>query len=207
MPSLVPAADDDPAEIDLASEGVQRQQAAEAAALSPFAFGGTQGRAGDGFPPGMMSGGAGGAEGNDMFAQMLAQMTGAAAGNGGPQGAGFGGMFGSMAGPGGAGPSGPPTSPFPPPPKTLLDRVFPLVHFVSMVGLAFYAVMYLEPASKAGVYGNWTGSSVDWRAWGSLTSHKPTTTLNAAGQTIGFGIAQVVSFLSLAQSSSCQLSR
>jgi hypothetical protein len=63
-----------------------------------------------------------------------------------------------------------------------------------MVGLAVYAVMYLEPARKAASYGFVSGGQgIDWRAWGSLTSHKPATTLNAVGQAIGFGIAEVVS--------------
>lgn len=148
----------------------------------------------------------GDAGGEDMFAQMLAQMTGGAGGAAGGAGAGmFGGMgaggnpFAAMAGGGGGGgPGAPPTSPFPPQPKTLLDRVFPLVHLLSMIGLALYAVMYLEPARKAGLYGwTWTGLSagIDWRAWGSLAGHKPAVMANNAANVVGLGISEVVSRL------------
>lgn len=189
--SLAAEDDDDPAEIDLAaSHGPQ--------AISPFAFGAAGEGLGEGFPgmPGM-----GGAGGDDMFAQMLAQMTGGG-GAGGAAG-GMGGMFGGPAGAEGmGGPMGnpfaaPPTSPFPPRPKTLLDRIFPLIHLLSMVGLVVYAVGWMEPTRKAGAYG-WLGQggSVDWRAWGALAGRKPVEVLQGAvGKAAGVGLADVVSGL------------
>lgn len=141
-----------------------------------------------------------GAAGDDMFAQMLAQMTGGAAGGAPGAAGGLGGMFGGMGGPPGATGAGmspfgaPPTSPFPPKPKTFLDRIFPLIHLVSMVALAVYAVGWMEPTRKFGTYG-WMGlgGNVDWRSWGALASRKPVEALGAVGKAAGVGLSEVVS--------------
>lgn len=135
---------------------------------------------------------------------MMAQMMGGGAPGaaGGAPGAdgGLGGMFGMMGGAGtggaGAGASpfgGPPVSPFPPTPKTFLDRVFPLIHLLSMVGLVVYAVGWLEPATKHGKYG-WmgVGSSIDWSAWGALASNKPLN-VGGVGKLVVHSLAEVVS--------------
>ncbi|GAA6003854.1 hypothetical protein JCM10207_006437 [Rhodosporidiobolus poonsookiae] len=168
--------DDDPAEIDLATQN----------ALSSFLGGGDGPGAGGANPfagfPGL--GGEGGAAGGqDMFAQMMAQMAQASGGDG--AGAPGGG------GPGGLGAQGnpfmqPPVSPFPAQPKTLLDRVFPLVHLLAMVGLAVYAIVFLEPAKRVSAYG-WTGTEhgIDWSAWGALLSQKPSE-YGVASQVVGF---------------------
>ncbi|BGP34080.1 hypothetical protein JCM10296v2_005895 [Rhodotorula toruloides] len=151
--------DDDPAEVDLASQ-------------SPLALFGGGGSAGAGFPGAGAQNpfAAGGAGGDDMFSQMLSQMM---AGAGGPQ-AGAG---GAGAGPAaGANPfmQGPPMSPFPPAPKTFLDRIFPAIHLLAMVGLATYVVVVYEPAKRLAEYG-WTGArdGIDWASWGALISRKP----------------------------------
>lgn len=124
-----------------------------------------------------------------MFAQMMQQMMAGAGGAGAGAGAG-------AAGAGGAPPGNPfmqpPTSPFPPAPKTFLDRVFPLVHLVAMVGLAVYAVFVYEPAKRVTAYG-WNGSDIgiDWKAWSVLLDHRPQET--AVLQKIGIhSLAQVV---------------
>ncbi|KPV73648.1 uncharacterized protein RHOBADRAFT_54845 [Rhodotorula graminis WP1] len=173
--------DDDPAEIDLATASPLSLLAglggdsAGGAAQNPFAA---------------FGGGAGGAPGDDMFSQMMAQMM---QGGGGAAGAGGAG------GAGGAPPNPfmqPPTSPFAPAPKTLLDRVFPLVHILSMVGLAVYVVFVYEPAQRLSLYG-WTGENggVDWYAWGSLLSRQPKALESAVAQRIGFGTLAEVPLL------------
>ncbi|KAM0790618.1 hypothetical protein ACM66B_004481 [Microbotryomycetes sp. NB124-2] len=186
--SLLP--DDDPAEIDLATAPAAaststRQQQSLATITDTF---------------GNDTAAAGGAE--DMFAQMLAQLTGQA--GSGTQQNPFMGTNGGQApqnpfaammqqnqttAPGSGGPQ-PPVSPFPPRPKTFLDKVFPLVHFVSMVLLAWYSVAYLEPAKKIGIMG-WTDSvgQVDWRNWGALASQRPAA--DVAGQAVGKGAEAV----------------
>lgn len=175
--------DDDPAEIDLATHSPLSllaglggsDNASAGAAQNPFAaFAGA-------------GGAQGGAPGEDMFSQMMAQMM---------QGGGAGGPGGG-AGAGGTPPNPfmqAPTSPFAPAPKTLLDRVFPLVHLLSMVGLAVYIVFLYEPAQRLARYG-WTGENggVDWYAWGSLLSRQPKGIESAVAQRIGFGtLAEVV---------------
>lgn len=124
-----------------------------------------------------------------MFAQMLSQMM---AGAGGPQ-AGAG---GAGAGPAvGANPfmQGPPISPFPPAPKTFLDRVFPAIHLLSMIALVVYVVAVYEPAKRLAAYG-WTGAQggIDWAAWGALISRKPREA-GIVADAIGLnGLAEVV---------------
>lgn len=128
-----------------------------------------------------------------MFSQMLSQMM---AGAGGPQ-AGAG---GAGAGPAaGANPfmQGPPMSPFPPAPKTFLDRIFPAIHLLAMVGLAVYVVAVYEPAKRLAEYG-WTGAQdgIDWASWGALISRKPREA-GVVADAIGLnGLAEVVRLLS-----------
>ncbi|KAM0752195.1 hypothetical protein T439DRAFT_324265 [Meredithblackwellia eburnea MCA 4105] len=181
--------DDDPAEVDIS------QQLAHPAASpppssnnlnDPFGFQNL-------FPQGQ---GQGGPEG-DIMAQMMQQMMAGMAGGGGPGGPGAGGPFG--VGAQGSQPQ-PPTSPFPAQPKSLLDKLFPLVHLLSMFLLAAYAVISLEPANKVGLYG-WmgVGKKVDWNAWAALIRKRPTSLApgksglvqEAVGQLSGIGLAQV----------------
>lgn len=120
---------------------------------------------GVGFP------GAGGADGGDFMAQMMASMSA-----GGPPGAG--------------GLPSTPVSPFPPVQKTMLDRVFPLIHFVSMVLLALYAVLVAEPAKRVSMLG--MGEGVQWHVWGSLIHSAPATGVKGL---MGFGgLSQVPLF-------------
>jgi len=177
--------EDDPAEIDLASlngaKGLQQQVASM----------------GGGFP-GMMGQENSGADGGDMFSQMLAQMQ-AGGGPGGGQNP-FAGM-GGMGGGGGvgqpasnpfAGGQQPPVSPFPPQPKTFLDKIFPLIHLVAMVGLAIYAVVWWEPSRRFGLYGANETQGIDWSAWGALASKRPKDA-GIAGQIVGMQLAEIVS--------------
>lgn len=182
--SLAAEDDDDPAEVDLALDPRSAQR--QPGAVSPFAFPGAE--AGGGFP------GMGGEGGEDMFAQMMAQMSGGAAG--GPGMAGMGGMFGAPGAQGGASPFGPPQSPFPLQPKSFLDRIFPLIHLLSMVALVLYAVGWIEPTRKLGAYG-WMGAggNVDWRAWGALAARKPAEAAGVVGKAVGLGLSEVVSVL------------
>ncbi|GAA5880955.1 hypothetical protein JCM1840_006925 [Sporobolomyces johnsonii] len=175
---------DDPEEIDLAA----LSSSGRVNALANLGGG-----AAGGFPP------VGGAGGDDMFSQMLAQMTaqaGAAGGGGGIP------PFGAAAGAGGLGPAAagganpflrqPPVSPFPPAPKSFLDKVLPLVHLLAMVGLAAYAVVWLEPSRRLGLYG-WGGGEggIDWAAWGALAVRKPRE-LGSVGQAVmGRQLAEV----------------
>lgn len=91
----------------------------------------------------------------------------------------------------------PPVSPFPVQPKSLLDKLFPVVHLLSMVALAVYAIGWLEPARKFGLYG-WmgVGGKIDWSAWGALSRRRPGA-LDSAATELGVGLAEVVSFLFL----------
>lgn len=130
--------------------------------------------------------------GPDMLAQMMQQMMAPGPPGSPDAGLGIGGMFSSLPSPGPG--LTPPTPPTVAPPKTLLDRLFPLVHLLSMVALAVYAVGWLEPARKFGMYG-WMGlgAKVDWAAWGALTRRPPANdVLDAVGQMSGVGIAEVV---------------
>ncbi|GAA5897191.1 uncharacterized protein JCM6883_006611 [Sporobolomyces salmoneus] len=175
---------DDPAEIDLAAlhgaKGLQQQFAA-------------------------LSGGAGGAggempEGGDLFSQMMAQM----AAGGGPNGAAggqnpFAGLAGLAGGADGSNPFAnstagggqPPVSPFaPPPPKTFLDKLFPLLHLLAMVGLAVYAVVWWEPSKRFGLYGASETQGIDWAAWGALASRRPKDA-GVVGQVVGMQLAEI----------------
>ncbi|GAA6038406.1 hypothetical protein JCM8097_007633 [Rhodosporidiobolus ruineniae] len=172
----VAGANDDPAEVDLASQNplslLAGMNAGGAGGANPFAA----------FPGLGGAGAEGGAPGGDLFAQMMQQMAAGAGGEGGP---------GAAAG-GGAGGLGAGANPFmmqppaPPAPKTLLERVFPLVHILAMVGLAVYAVVFLEPARRVAEYG-WTGTEdgIDWKAWGALLSQKPRE-YGAVAEAVGF---------------------
>lgn len=130
-----------------------------------------------------------------MFSQMLAQMT-QQAGGGGEAGqnpfAAMGAMGGSGAG--GGNPFAPQQqTPQPIEPKTFLDKVFPLIHLVSMVALAVYAVVWIEPSRRFGLYGSNEVKGIDWNAWGSLASRRPRD-VGAVGQAIGASqLGQVVS--------------
>ncbi|TKA53674.1 hypothetical protein B0A53_03716 [Rhodotorula sp. CCFEE 5036] len=155
-PTSLADVNDDPAEVDLGMQNpLSLLAGTDPAAQNPFAAFGA---------------GGGGAPGEDPFSQMMQQMM-----------AGMGGAGGGAGGPGGiAGgqhqqqqPAA--NSPFAPaPPKTLLDRFFPLVHITSMVALAIYVVFVYEPARRMATYG-WAGGSegVDWSAWSALLTHKP----------------------------------
>ncbi|SCZ89022.1 BZ3500_MvSof-1268-A1-R1_Chr1-1g00899 [Microbotryum saponariae] len=178
--SLAPRDDDDPAEVDLAAASINARANA-LAQLNPQQqaqfdqmFGGP--------------GAAPGAGAADPFAQMMAQIMGGAAPGitvdpnataPSPFGPGGANMFANLlnAQPGAAGggiPAQPGVAAFPPTPKTWLDRVFPLIHLVSMIALSVYAIVYVEPAKKFGQYG-WMGigSKIDWAAWARLGATKP----------------------------------
>ncbi|GAA5973425.1 hypothetical protein JCM8115_001740 [Rhodotorula mucilaginosa] len=163
-PTSLADVNDDPAEVDLGMQNpLSLLAGTDPAAQNPFAAFGA---------------GGGGAPGEDPFSQMMQQMM-----------AGMGGAGGGPGGPGGiAGgqhqqqqPAA--NSPFAPaPPKTLLDRFFPLVHITSMVALAIYVVFVYEPARRMATYG-WAGGSegVDWSAWSALLTHKPRDLAPGAG--------------------------
>lgn len=191
------AADDDPEEIDLATLNPtltpqQKQKQQQLAALgfpsdfspnasAPNPFAGFPGFDGAG-----LGGASTGAGGDDMFAQMMAQM--GAMGGGGPGGEGA-----SPFGPGGLGAMGGgrgQAQPVAKRPKTVLDRVFPLVHLVSMVGLAWYAITQFEPSSRAQSFG-WMGKGegIDWVGWARLASGKQGEVLTKSGE----GLTVVVS--------------
>ncbi|KAI5478591.1 hypothetical protein MNV49_004850, partial [Pseudohyphozyma bogoriensis] len=159
------AMDDDPEEIDigaLAAPPSLRSTGAPGGigAASPFApgtsdpFAALAGMAGMGGPFGGAQGGAGGGAGGDPFAAMMQQMMGGA---GGGMGRGAGGP-----GAGGGGLPQPPVHPFPPTPKSTLEKLFPLVHLVSMVGLVLYFVAVFEPEKRG------LGGGLDWRRWSGL---------------------------------------
>lgn len=198
-----PSADDDPAEVDLGQE--RRQQA--------FLRQQQQKQPGvGGLPPGLMEmmggqGGAEGAPGGDFMAQMMQQMMAGGAG-GAPGVGGMPGMPGMPGGPGSeASPFAAPVSPFPPTPKTFLDRIFPLIHFLAMVGLALYAVCSLEPSRRVGMFGwseSFGGTGVDWKAWGALADVKPSSaTSHIVDQVVGVGLAEIVSISSSLRFSFC----
>ncbi|KWU45971.1 hypothetical protein RHOSPDRAFT_5642, partial [Rhodotorula sp. JG-1b] len=155
-PTSLADVNDDPAEIDLGMQNPLSLLAGTGpSAQNPFAAFGAG------------AGAAGGAPGEDPFSRMMQQMMagmGGAGGPGGPRGIAGGQQQQPAA-----------DSPFAPaPPKTLLDRFFPLVHITSMVALAIYVVFVYEPARRIATYG-WAGGSegVDWSAWSALLTHKP----------------------------------
>lgn len=173
-PTSLADVNDDPAEVDL---GVQNPLSllagTDPSAQNPFAAFGA-------------GAGAGGAPGEDPFSQMMQQMM---AGMGGAGAAG-GGMGAGIAGGQQQPAAGLPFAPAPP--KTLLDRFFPLVHITSMIALASYVVFVYEPARRIATYG-WAGGSegVDWSAWSALLTHKPRDLALGAGAFRG--LASVVS--------------
>ena len=137
--------------------------------------------------------------GPDMLQQMMQQMMAPGPPGSPDSGLGIGGMFPSLSqgNPAAFGQTPPASTTTTPPPKTLLDRLFPLVHLLSMIALAIYAVGWLEPARKFGLYG-WmgVGGSVDWAAWGALSRRRPATdVLDTVGQLSGVGLAEVVRLL------------
>lgn len=171
-PTSLADVNDDPAEVDL---GVQNPLSllagTDPSAQNPFAAFG--------------AGAGGGAPGEDPFSQMMQQMMAGMGGAGGPGGPG--GI------PGGQQQQPAADSPFAPaPPKTLLDRFFPLVHITSMAALAIYVVFVYEPAKRMAACG-WAGGSegVDWSAWSALLTHKPRDL--ALGASAFRGLASVVS--------------
>ncbi|GAA5989490.1 hypothetical protein JCM5350_005936 [Sporobolomyces pararoseus] len=166
----------DPAEIDLASlngnSSLQQQLAA-------------------------LQGGGGGGEGGggDLFSQMMAQMAA-----GGPQGGAGQNPFAAFGG-GGGGVGGTASNPFaqqsaqtpvasPPQPKTFLDKVFPLIHLLAMVGLAVYSVVWWEPSKRFGLYGQSELQGIDWSAWGALASTRPKNS-GIVGQLVGGQLAEI----------------
>lgn len=95
--------------------------------------------------------------------------------------------------------------------KTWIDRLLPLVHLLTMVGLAFYAIFIIEPRIREG-YGSvytafsdkstWTSiGNVDWNGWAALSRGKQgDSTTSAYAQNLekawlgsGRGVATVVS--------------
>lgn len=124
-------------------------------------------------------------EGMDMFQQMMASMAG-----GGQQQQ----QQQAMAGSANGGLPQPPVSPFPPVKKTALDKLFPIIHLVAMVGVALWSIFVLEPEQHPGVFGLTWFDHVDWNAWASLGTRSPSVATNASGQ----GIAAVVSLPLLA---------
>jgi len=129
--------------------------------------------------------GAPGPGGDDMFAQMMAQM--------GAMGGGPGGEGASPFGPGGLGAMGGPGAgqAVAKRPKTVMDRVFPLVHLVSMVALAWYTITQFEPSSRAHSFG-WMGKGegIDWVGWARLASGRQGDVLTKSGE----GLSLVVSY-------------
>ncbi|GAA5952131.1 hypothetical protein JCM3765_005205 [Sporobolomyces pararoseus] len=166
---------EDPAEIDLASLNGSFQQ--QLAALN----GG--GGAGAGAAP----------QGGDLFSQMMAQMAAGGAGGQNPFAA-----FGE-AGAGGANSAA--SNPFaqqqtqspppPPQPKTFLDKVFPLIHLLAMVGLAIYSVIWWEPSKRFGLYGSSEFAGIDWSAWGALASKRQPKDTGIVGQVLGTQLAEI----------------
>lgn len=191
VPTSIGSIDDDPAEVDLAQERSRlpatltpQQQMLQ----SMMAGGG--GGAGSGAFANMM-GAAGGdgaaAGGGDFMSQMMAQMASA------------GGAGGAMPGMGGAdgiaSPFTAPVSPFPPTPKTFIDRIFPLIHLLAMVGLAVYTIGWMEPSRRIGMLGSASATTgVNWSAWASLGHTRPATGLKGMMANVaGLGLAEIVS--------------
>ncbi|GAA6063661.1 hypothetical protein JCM10212_001660 [Sporobolomyces blumeae] len=174
---------DDPAEIDLAAlkgdQGLEKQ-------LGAFGLGGMNPEKGF---QGLMGGPPTGMDGGDMFAQMMAQMMGGGAGGDGPN------ATSPLAGGGGPRPAPGSTAFAPPAPKTLLDKLLPLIHLLSMIGLSVYAIVYMEPTRRIqNVYGAAAASTadagIDWSAWGALASRRPVAN-GVVGQAVGLQLASV----------------
>jgi hypothetical protein len=75
-------------------------------------------------------------------------------------------MFSSLLSSMGTGAQGNPMTVAPPPPKTWLDRLLPLIHLVSMVALGIYAVTVWEPTTRLGDPS--AKGLIDWGGWAAL---------------------------------------
>ena len=168
-PTSVIPTDDDPAEIDLASLGVPATIPRQITNTTNSPFAGLQGMQGMGMDgPGMggmgafsafgaMGGAGGGIDGgigNDMFSQLLAQMSNNP-----------------------SSPLDPSANPLAPPPakivpKTTLDKIFPLLHFLSMIALGVWAVWFAEPSGRVGLL-EVKGAGVSWAGWAALGRRSP----------------------------------
>jgi hypothetical protein len=138
------------------------------------------------------------------FLTALLSGTGGAGGPGGGLPPQFAQMFGGQ-------PGSTPVQIQPPKQKTWTDRLLPLVHLLSMVALAFYAIFVLEPRIRQGyssIYtafsdrSTWTSiGQVDWNGWAALSRGKQgDSTTSAVAQGMedawlgsGRGVATVVS--------------
>lgn len=195
--------DDDPADMDLPSiqsltplpklnnKQTQQQAQLQAMGLGGMGLGGNEGLFGG--PPGMMGMGMGGSEGGmggDMFTQMMASMNSAGAGGGGAAGMSMpGGGFATMPLGGGSTTIRP---------KTTLDRLFPLVHFIAMISLALYTIFILEPQTKSQLFDS---NGVNWSSWAELSgSSSGGPVRNVVSRMMGTGLAEVVSSHSLLKS-------
>lgn len=180
-PRTVIPTDDDPAEIDLASLDViatNPTSATQTANSNSTTQSGTRRDpfaaiiAGDGLQYGVGSFGPGGfvpprfpgmdsTNASDPFSQLLASMSSST-------------------------PFDPTTSTAPPQtiePKTTLDRIFPVIHFLSMILLGIYAVFFVEPSRRLGVLGGAGG--VDWNAWAGLSVRNPVVGLGLGEKGVG----------------------
>ena len=137
---------------------------------------------------------------------MLSAFMGGSGGSGGPMGmAGFPAQFAQMLG---GGPGSTPVLVEAPRPRSWTDRLLPLMHVLSMVSLAFYAVFVLEPRLREGygaLFSDMSATSlglgnVDWNGWAALGRGKqagPDSTILAkavenAWEASGHGVAKVV---------------
>lgn len=98
--------------------------------------------------------------------------------------------------------------------KTWIDRLLPLVHLISMVSLAFYAVFVLEPKLRngysntrlsvftSGNAGGWRDiGNIDWNGWAALGRGKQAGSdstilakgIEASWEATGRGVASLVS--------------
>lgn len=143
---------DDPPDIDISSTSARQGFQG----IPDFSAGGVSS---DGTPDilSALLSGQGGLGGGDGFPQQFAQM--------------FGGQPGAT-----------PIQIQAPRQKTWADRLLPLIHLISMVGLAFYAIFVIEPRIREGydsVYSTfsdrstWTSiGNVDWNGWAALARGK-----------------------------------
>lgn len=187
--------DDDPEDIDLALQipttpsrntrsKSNQSNSIQQAQLEAMGLGGMSGMGGgpESLFPGMMGNGSAGA-GGDIFSQMMASMNAGAGG----------GLGGTESMTTGFIPLGSTT----PTPKSTIDRLFPLVHFLSMIGIAIYSIFFLEPSRKFGLYGWMEGinQSVNWNDWAALSGKNPAR--NVVTKIVGTGLADVVSCSSI----------
>jgi len=106
---------------------------------------------------------------------MLAALLGGGTGGAGDGSGGLPEQFAQMFG--GGAPGSTPIQLQAPRQKTWTDRLLPLVHLISMVSLAFYAVCVLEPRLREGYSTFFTSFSrqsifglgqIDWNGWAAL---------------------------------------